>query len=354
MKSDLLFRLSNADAIASKENEVRDLLCMELESVSSNVTYDRLGSILFHKKSTNEDALKLMFTAHIDEVGFLVRHISDIGLVYLIAVGGVLDKSKEMQMVRITTKENKKIFGILNVVRNQSGEVTAMYVDIGVDCVEEVVAQGIEIGDMVCFASKCKSMCNEAVYVGKAMDDRCGCYVIAEAMKRLSKEEVKNELYFCGTSSEEVGARGAKTAVNQINPDIIFAVDVANNPAYIRDYTNHRLIGKGVLLVHYDKTLAPNPALLNFVKKTAKLYGIPYQSDMFSGGGTDAGSAHLTRNGKLAIVLGIPLRYCHSAWSIVHEEDLESCIALIVALVKTLTRETYEKFIDFRGGIKNE
>ena len=344
---DLLKRLSNADAVAAKENEVRNILKEECSSYCDEVSYDHLGSVIFHKKGTDSDPLKIMFSAHMDEVGFLVRHISDIGFVYLIALGGVLDKSKEMQKVRITTCTGEKITGILNVTKNEHGAVKDMYVDLGVDSREEVENLGVEIGNMVCFASECIQMNNEKVYAGKAMDDRSGCYVISEALKRLSKESLRSDVYMCGSSSEEVGVRGGKTATYQINPDIVFAIDVANNPELVKNYTNHRLIGKGCMIVHYDKTMAPNEKLLSFVKETARIHGISYQCDMFSGGGTDAGNAHLSRNGKLALVIGIPLRYCHGAGSLIHEDDLESAIALVCELAKTLTKEKYKEFISF-------
>lgn len=352
MNKELLIKLSNADAIASKEDEVRNILYHELNDLSDEVSYDHLGSVIFHKKGIDKDALKVMFSAHMDEVGFLVRHISDIGFVYLITLGGVLDKSKEMQNVRITTKSGKKLTGILNVTKNDKGAVKDMYVDLGCDTREEVEGLGVEIGNMVCFASSCEQMNDSKVYAGKAMDDRSGCYVIVEAMKRLADEKLSSDLYFCGSSSEEVGVRGGKTATYQINPDIVFAVDVANNPELVKNYTNHRLLGKGCMIVHYDKTMAPNEKLLSFIKDTAKKHDIAYQCDMFSGGGTDAGNAHLSRNGKLAVVLGIPLRYCHGAWSLVHEDDIENCISLVVEVAKALEREKYEEFINFQGGEK--
>ena len=199
---DLLKRLSNADAVAAKENEVRNILKEECSPYCDEVSYDHLGSVIFHKKGTDSDPLKIMFSAHMDEVGFLVRHISDIGFVYLIALGGVLDKSKEMQKVRITTCTGEKITGILNVTKNEHGAVKDMYVDLGVDSREEVENLGVEIGNMVCFASECIQMNNEKVYAGKAMDDRSGCYVISEALKRLSKESLQSDVYMCGSSSE--------------------------------------------------------------------------------------------------------------------------------------------------------
>ena len=133
MKEELLVRLSNADAVASKEGEVRAILKEELSAYSDEITYDTLGSISFHKKGTAEKPLKIMFCAHMDEVGFLVRHISDIGFVYLIALGGVQQKSMEMQKVRITTASGSKVSGILNITTDENHHVRELYVDLGCD-----------------------------------------------------------------------------------------------------------------------------------------------------------------------------------------------------------------------------
>lgn len=354
MNNSLLMRLSNADAVASKENEVRDILWEECHEKCDEIDFDHLGSIIFNKKTNQKDPLKIMFTGHMDEVGFLVRHISDIGFLYLIKLGGVTDKSLEMQKVRVTTKSGRKVKGLMNVTKSDNGSIKEIYVDLGVSTKEEVESLGIEIGDMVTFDTESCQLDNTSIIAGKAMDDRTGCYVIAESLKTLSNEECEAELFFAGTSSEEVGVRGGKTATYHVNPDIVFAIDVANNPELVRNYTNHRDIGKGVMIVHYDKTLAPNEKLLAFVKQVAKENNIPFQMDMFSGGGTDAGNAHLTGDGKLALVIGIPLRYCHGCMSYVHQDDLDNAVKLVVALSKSLNKEKYKEFVTFIGGKKND
>ncbi|WP_282708509.1 aminopeptidase [Ligilactobacillus sp. Marseille-Q7487] len=344
MNNDLLIELSNTDSIASCEYETRKILYENLKDKCDEILFDKLGSIIFHKKGTSKNPLKLMFCAHLDEVGFKVRSISETGLIYLIAVGGVLDKSKEMQIVRITTNSGEKIEGILNVSRNSEGKVAEMYVDIGVDSNQEVCDLGIEIGNMVCFATEARKL-NKDIYLGKAFDDRTGCYVIANILQEVSKTE--NDIYIVGTSSEEVGIRGAKTATNLIKPDIIFAIDVANNPETDRSHFNHRRIGYGPMIVQYDKTMAPNLKLVSYIKQLAKKNGINYQEDMFKGGGTDAGSAHLDEDGRLAVVLGIPLRYCHGSCSLTHKNDLNQLISLGILLARTLRRSDYEKFINY-------
>ena len=157
MNSQLLKKLSDADSIASCEDEVREILYQELKEVCDDISCDALGSLIFHKRGTDENALKIMICAHMDEVGFIVRHISDIGFLYVMAVGGVLDKSKEMQIVRVTTEDGQKIEGLLNVTKDDEGHIKEMYIDIGCDTREEVEALGIEVGNMVCFASQMRS-----------------------------------------------------------------------------------------------------------------------------------------------------------------------------------------------------
>ncbi|MGX8833037.1 aminopeptidase [Amedibacillus sp. YH-ame6] len=349
MSFELLKDLCNADSIASKEEEVRGLLRNVWKEYSDEVFYDTLGSMIAKKKGVDDNSLNIMFCAHMDEVGFEVRHISDIGFLYLIAIGGVQDRSKHMQKVKVTTQSGKKIYGILNAVMD-GANIKDVYVDVGCETRAEVEALGIQIGDMVTFASEAFSMENEKIIAGKAMDDRSGCYVLSEALKRLQSLKHKHNVYMALTSSEEVGVRGGKLVAHKVQPDIVFAIDVANHPELDRGYTNHRKIGQGFMIVHYDKTLAVNEKLLEYVKSLANDLGLHFQSDMFSGGGTDAGNAHLEAGGRLAMVLGIPLRMCHGAYSLAHKDDINGVIEFILKFVQTIEKEDYISFINFTGG----
>lgn len=344
--TDFLKRLSNADAIAGREKEVRTLLRNEMKDYSDEIRYDHLGSICFKSSGTEENPVKIMFSAHMDEVGFFVRHISDNGFIYLIAVGGVLDKSKEMQKVRVTTESGKKIPGILNVTK-VDGKVKDMYVDVGCETGQEILDLGVQIGDMVTFASESYEMAQPKVICGKAMDDRTGCYVISNAIKKIHEIKHKSEVWMVASGSEEVGTRGGKTTTELIDADIVVAVDVANNPELVKNFTNHRLLSKGCMILHYDKTMVPNEKFLRYVKKLAKEHNVLFQEDMFSGGGTDCANAHLVNTGKIALVIGIPLRYCHAAWSLVHEDDLNNAISLVTEIATSIGKKEYESFIDF-------
>lgn len=167
-------------------------------------------------------------------------------------------------------------------------------------------------------------------------------------MKTLAQEELPLTIHFANTSSEEVGIRGAKTAVQLINPDIVFVIDVATfSSEFVRDHTNQRQIGKGPILTHFDRTLAPNLEMIHYVKETAKQQNIPLQLDMFNSGGTDGGEAHKVNEGKPTVVTILPVRYGHCAYSIVNQQDIQQMIELFLGLIKNFTEDTYHRMVDF-------
>lgn len=343
---ELLKRLSDADAVAGREREVRSILEEELAGTYDRLEHDGLGSALFVSEGTEEHPVRIMFAAHMDEVGFMVRHISDLGMLHLTVLGGVLDKSKHMQAVRVTCEDGTKVPGVLNAKTGSDGKVEDVYVDLGCESRADVEELGIQIGDMVTFASAAHDVALDKV-VGKAMDDRTGCLVIAEALKRLSAEPHAAEVWLAATSSEEVGTRGGKTAAAYANPDIFVAVDVASGADLSRDFTNHRKLGQGCMLIHYDKTMVPHEGLLRHARSLAKEHDIAIQLDMLGGGGTDGGTGHLEGAGRAGLVIGIPLRGCHGAWSFASAADIESAIDLVCAIARSFDRKTYESVIAF-------
>ncbi|MFV0393171.1 MAG: aminopeptidase [Coprobacillaceae bacterium] len=336
MNFEMIKKLTEANAISMKEKEVRDIVVSES---LGEVQYDGLGSVIVRHIGKGP---KLMFASHMDEVGFMIRHISPIGLLHVIAIGGVEQRAKSYQRVKITMSNGDAQVGLLQCVLDEHHQVKDMYVDIGVNTKQEVEDIGIQIGDMVTFDSKTE-MLNDDIVMAKALDDRIGCYILQEIDKVIYQTTHPNDVYLCYTSSEEVGTKGGKCTSQLINPDIIFIIDVASTPEMIRDYTNHRELGKGYMLVHYDKTMIPNPKLIQYMKNISKEYHIDFQCDMFSGGGTDGTLSHLTNGGKLAIVLGIPLRYCHGSYSMCHQKDVDGLITVIKKLIATLNIETYKQ-----------
>ena len=147
MNKELMFALSNADAVACREGEVRSIMHAELDDIADAVEYDKLGSIMFKSAGTEENPVRILFTGHMDEAGFMVRYISDIGMVHVIGVGGPRKNSVESQIVRIKTRSGEKVRGVLFAKRDTDGTPTDMYIDFGCETAEEVRELGIEIGD---------------------------------------------------------------------------------------------------------------------------------------------------------------------------------------------------------------
>jgi putative aminopeptidase FrvX len=344
MDLSLLKALSEADAIASNEQEVRDILLQQARSYDKPVKFDGLGSTLIRLNESNGP--KIMICAHMDEVGFMVRSISREGAIEVIPIGNVRMTARTLQPVRITTRNGKKIAGLLDGDSNQ-GEITNLRVDIGAASGEEIKQAGINPGDVVTFNTPFSEQPNGRV-IGKAFDDRLGCWHLLELLRELHSVELEAEVWLAATSSEEVGLRGGHTATRLINPDIAIVLDTACWSKNF-DYgpANHRQIGKGPMMVIYDKTMIPSPRLTQLVEDVANENAITLQRDMFSNGGTDGGSVHLSGYGVPTVVLGPPTRHGHCAASIADINDLKHTHQLLVALVKKLTRQNVDRLKDF-------
>ncbi|MBP2058223.1 putative aminopeptidase FrvX [Lactobacillus colini] len=344
---ELLEKLSNADSIASNENEVRNIIKNELSEYSKTFTYDGLGSLMIKKSASIEKAPTIMFAAHMDEVGFMIRNISDIGFVHLMPVGGVEDRAKINQLVRATSQTGKKFYGVMNIIRNPSGEIEDIYADFGFDNREEFKNSGLQIGDMVVFGSSFRRLEKTKNVTGKAMDNRAGDFALIKAMHGLFNKNLNVNVIAAFTSSEEVGTRGARLCSNIVKPDLFFAVDVAKHPELDRGFTNHRKLGYGPMIEFYDKTMIPNRKLINYLRKLAKRNKVPYQEDMFKGGGTDAATAHLENSGVASAVIGFPIKYCHDPYSFANIEDFEYTSNLIQLIAESMDKEKVAEFYNF-------
>lgn len=318
MDLSLLKALSEADAIASSEQEVRQILLEEADRLQKEVRFDGLGSVLIRLNESTGP--KVMICAHMDEVGF---------------------------MVRITTREECKIPGLLDGDR-QGNDVSAMRVDIGARSYDEVMQAGIRPGDRVTFDTTFQVLPHQRV-MGKAFDDRLGCYLLVTLLRELHDAELPAEVWLVASSSEEVGLRGGQTATRAVSPDVAIVLDTA---CWAKNFdygaANHRQIGNGPMLVLSDKSLIAPPKLTAWVETVAAEIGVPLQADMFSNGGTDGGAVHLTGTGVPTVVMGPATRHGHCAASIADCRDILQMQQLLSALIQRLTRKTVVQLTDFR------
>lgn len=190
MDLSLLKALSEADAIASSEQEVRQMLLDEADRLQKEVRFDGLGSVLIRLNESTGP--KVMICAHMDEVGFMVRSISREGAIDVLPVGNVRMAARQLQPVRITTREECKIPGLLDGER-QGNDVSAMRVDIGARSYDEVMQAGIRPGDRVTFDTTFQVLPHQRV-MGKAFDDRLGCYLLVTLLRELHDAELPAEV----------------------------------------------------------------------------------------------------------------------------------------------------------------
>lgn len=349
---EFLKELSELNGVPGHEKEVRKYMEKHfLEVVSKDdIKVDGLGSITA-KLVGEENGPKIMLAGHMDEIGMIVTKITDEGFLRFQTVGGWWSQVMLAQEFNVTTSKGKVYRGVIGSTPphllspeelKNPAKVDDMFVDLGVKNKEEVEKLGIQIGDMISPAISFTPLANPNYLLGKAWDNRIGCAITIEVLKRLKGEKHPNVVYGTGTVQEEVGSRGARTSAQMINPDIFFALDVG----IAKDTPGTDMsikMGDGPAILIYDGGLIGHVGLREVVLEVAKENNIPYQLDYLKRGGTDAGTAHLVHNGVPAMSFCIATRYIHSHTSILHKDDYENAIKLIVAVIKKLDRETVNK-----------
>lgn len=350
---DLLKKYVDAAAPAGFEGEAFKVMEEHLAGSYDELIRDNLGSLIAVKKSS-EDAPRVMIAGHLDEIGFMVTKIEDRGYLKFTTLGGWWGQvmlSQRMDVVDSTGKRHVAVIGstpphsLTPEERAKPANINSMYLDLGVSSKEEVEALGISVGDFVVPYCDFSTMGNEKFLLAKAWDNRIGCYIAAEVMIRLKKENLNVNLYSVGTVQEEVGTRGAITSSNIVNPDIGIALDVglaADMPGTEKSDFPCTL-GKGPLVTLFDAGLIAHQGLKNFIVDVAKEKSIDFQYAGLKGGGTDGGPMHRAHDGAPSICIGIATRYIHSNVGIIHYDDVENAIELIVEVVKKLDKESVEK-----------
>jgi putative aminopeptidase FrvX len=348
----MLKELTDAKGIPGNEREVREVMKKYIEPFADELTTDGLGSLIA-KKVGKEGGPKIMVAGHLDEVGFMITQIDDKGFLRFQPVGGWWGQVMLAQRVTIVTRKGD-VTGVIGSkpphilspeARKKPVEIKDMFIDIGASSREEANEWGVRPGDMVVPYFEFTVMNNEKMLLAKAWDNRIGCAIAIDVLKQLKGVDHPNVVYGVGNVQEEVGLRGAKTASAKITPDIGFAVDVgiAGDTPGVSEREAMSKMGKGPQVVIYDASLVAHKGLRDLVTDTADELNIPYQFESIPGGGTDAGSIHLTHNGVPALPITIATRYIHSHAAMLHRDDYENAVKLIVEVIKRLDRETVDK-----------
>jgi len=344
----MLKDLTDAKGISGNEKEVRDVMSQYIKPYADEVYTDNLGSLVA-KKEGHENGPKIMVAGHLDEIGFMVTRIDDNGFVYFQTIGGWWSQVMLAQRVTIMTSKGD-VTGVIGSkpphiltaeARKKPVEIKDMFIDIGASSKEEAKEFGVVPGDSIVPYFEFTQLKNEKMLLAKAWDNRIGCAIAIEVLKQLQDVDHPNIVYGVGTIQEEVGLRGARTSAHLIQPDIGFGVDVgiAGDTPGISDKEADSKLGEGPQIILYDASMISHKGVRDLVVETAEENNIPFQYDSIAGGGTDSGAIHLTANGVPSLSITIATRYIHSHAAILHRDDFENAVKLIVETIKNLDNE---------------
>lgn len=334
--------LSNANGVAGREDEVRNLMVRLLKPYADEITVDRLENVIAVKKG-KKNTPKVMLAAHMDEVGLMVKTITKDGFLQFSKMGGIDDRVLLAQRVRVLT-EKAKLPGVVGAKpphiqkedeRKKIIQYDELFIDVGAANREDAKAMGVKVGDPVAFDVDYVST-GKDTFLGKAFDDRAGCAVMIETLKQLSSTDCT--VCAVGTIQEELGLRGAGTAAFGVDPDVGLALDVTftGDVPGVREFDTTVKMGKGPALTVTDSGLVTHPKILRWLMDTASQNGIEYQLETGLMGTTDAARMSLTRQGIPSGTISIPARYIHSPAGFVSFKDLENSAKLAALAVRKI------------------
>lgn len=346
--------LTDAKGVPGNEKEPRDVMEKYIKPYADEVFTDNLGSLIA-KKTGDANGPKIMVAGHLDEVGFMITRIDDKGFLYFQTVGGWWGQVMLAQRVTIMTNKGD-LTGIIGSqpphvlspeARKKPVEIKDMFIDIGASSREEALEFGVKPGDSVVPYFEFTQMKNEKMLLAKAWDNRIGCAIAIEVLKQLKDTDHPNIVYGVGTIQEEVGLRGAKTSTHAIKPDIGFGVDVgiAGDMPGVSDKDADSKLGEGPQIILYDASMVSHKGVRDFIVATADEHNIPYQYATMAGGGTDSGSIHLTANGVPSLSITVATRYIHSHAAILHRDDFDHTVKLIVEAIKKLDSDKVKEIV---------
>lgn len=337
----LLEKLISAFGVSGFESEVRDIIKGEVEKYVDDVKIDKMGNLIAHKKGRPPRG---MFAAHMDEVGLMIKSVNEKGLIKCSTVGSLDAISLIGAHVQILSPK-EKIFGIVTTKEISNNEfihelpqVGDLIVDTGLRRTE-LLRRGVDIGSYIELETSTFFHFGKKV-AGKSLDDRVGCYILCELIKKCRK--TPHEYYFVFTVQEEIGLHGAKTSAYSISPDWGLAIDVCVANDLMKEPGEQCIsLGSGPVITFMDELMVASRRINSHIKTVAKKKKIPLQFEVSDTGTTDASTIRTSRGGVPASVISIPVRNLHTTCSMAHQRDITSCITLLEELIKNPPKLKY-------------
>ena len=350
----LLERLSNAAGPSGFEEPIRKIMVSEMQPYVTRLSYDGLGSIVAEQGSTGP---RIMIDAHMDELGGVTRRITPNGLLTMQMLGGWLDQALPDQRWVILGSKGPvyAVTGIRDIhvtpleERSHVFPRDSLFLDVGARNADQAREMGLDVGDPVVPDSPFRILNGTDNYLGKAWDDRVGCAVLVETLRRLSSAAHPNHLLYAITTQEEIGLRGARTAAQTIKPDLAVAVEggITGDVFPGHPEETQSKLGAGPGFFVFNSSQLPNQKLVAFVKSTASSKQIPLQADLVNGYGDDSAEIQKSNGGVPTICLVVPVRYTHSHNGILNRHDFDRAVDLLTAVLTGLDASTVAQIRDF-------
>ena len=331
----MLKKLTEAFGVSGNEGAVRDIITQEMSKYCENRGTDAMGNSVFFKKGTKGYHNKIMLTAHMDEVGFIISAVTEEGDLKFRPVGGIDTRIIQNSYVLVGDGAVPGVIGVkpAHMAKEYTPVTTKdLVIDIGC-CSAKEALELVSIGDYVSFDSKYIEFGNGLIKA-KALDDRVGCYTLL----RLAERDYPNDIYFTFSVQEEVGCRGAAVLANRIKPDFAFVIEgtTCSDVPFCDEYHYSTRLGKGAALSMLDGGSYIDKAMTKLMHDNAAAAGIPVQYKKVTFGGNDAASIQVSGAGVRTAAISVPCRYIHSPVSVASKSDINSCFDI---LNKTLSEE---------------
>lgn len=336
MNLDLLTLLCETPGPPGREERVREVVRRELEPHADSIEVDPLGNLVARR--AGRGGPRLMLSAHMDEIGFMVTHVEDAGYLRLIPLGGFDPKTLTAQ--RVIVHGRTDLLGVLGTKavhlmsdeeKKRPPKLEDYFVDVGLPA--ERVREHVRPGDVV---TRERGMARLGDLVTcKSLDNRAGLYVMIEAFRALGDHEC--EVVAVASVQEEVGLRGARVATQRVRPRIGLAIDItlANDGPGAKPHERITRLGEGAAVKVYDTSAIVPAALVDHLVELGRERGIPTQLEVMVRGGTDTRELGLSGDGAAAGCVSIPTRYVHQVVEACHPDDLDACVALVAAFCET-------------------
>ncbi len=307
--------------VSGREEKVRNAILNFSKGMYDDYKIDANGSLGIIKKGNGKDKKTILFSAHMDIIGYVITHIDDEGFLKFNNIGG--QRNKFLPGSRVVFENG--LYGVIGVEAGKEiKDVSSLYIDIGADSKEDAKKM-VKIGDTC-------SRCNDFIVQNNKMisswlDDRIGCFILLEVLEQI--DNPYNDIVFLFSTQEEVGLRGATTAVANYNPDFAFALDVtmSNDTPKFPKIASSKFGGGAAIKIKDGRFISP----LSIVEKLELICdenNIKYQRDIIPGGSTDASAIEVSGKGVFTGAISIPSRNIHLENEIVDINDVQACIDL--------------------------